>query len=281
MSSFLEGILCCCGRRRSEDEDANERASLLPPVEDGPSILAYDSTSIDHQKAKERLHVIVKAKEGRMVRVLSRVPFNLRNEPANGLSHASSSRSNRSPSTNVSYADGRVTDQHGGGYDGEQFSPRYRPSPSVSRSVSTTSVQQASNLQTSTDDLSDPYGEHKLKVQLVPTSKNNKRVYSRRGRSKTKHGRLADDIDELVKVPTLEGIQSVDSGREDLGADQQVFKADEQPAATPGSADIDRPQVTPLSNEESAQIKDLSKQLSPVLKDDFEDIGALTRSWGD
>lgn len=28
------------------------------------SVLTYDATTIDHQKAKERLHVIVKAKEG-------------------------------------------------------------------------------------------------------------------------------------------------------------------------------------------------------------------------
>lgn len=230
--------------------------------------MAYESTSIDHQKAKERLHVIVKAKEGcatflsaypsviqlshyrrRMVRVLSRVPFNLRNEPMNGLAHASSSRSNRSPS-NVAHKD-----QYGGDNDSEQFSPRYRPSPSVSRSVSTSSIQQASNSRISTDDLSDPYGEHKLKVQLVPTPKNSKRVYSRRGRSKTKHGKLGDGSDELVNVPTLEGIQSVDSGREDLGLEQQALKIDEQPSTPSNPESSGRPHITPLSKEEDAQVR--------------------------
>lgn len=265
------------------DEEQGEHTTLLPSNEDGPSTSTYDSTTIDHQKAKERLHVIVKAKEGKMVRVLARGPFNLRNDPENGLPNASSSRSYRSPSTNVSQANTSGLDPYGGDNDSRQSSSKYVPSPSVSRSESASSVQQASISRVSTDEFSEQNLEHRLKVQLVSTAKGNQRIYSRRGRSKTKHGRFEDDAEGASNMPTLEGIQSVDSGRGDFYTSEHLLhpKSDEENAVASGSNNAKRPQVAPLSNEENAEIKAISKQLSPWLKDEFEDVGTLTRSWGD
>lgn len=240
-----------------------------------------------------------------MVRVLSRVPFNLRNDPENGLPNtASSSRSNRSPSTNLSYTHHtRASDQFGRNSNGRRSSSKVAPSPSISRSESASSIQQASMSRVSTDDLTDPYMEHKLKVQLIPTMKSKQRVYSRRGRSKTKQGRFTDEADGTDNVPTLEGIQSVDSGRGNFDAPEEQYpiKNTEEIGASSGSNNADRPQTTPLSDEENLEvrhylnisqiviprsfhlkIKGISRELSSkLIKDEFEDVGMLTRSWGD
>lgn len=191
-----------------------------------------------------------------MVRVLSRVPFNLRNDPTNGAPNASSSRSNRSPSTNLSYGKTQATEQYGAENDSQVSSSKPLASPSVSRSESASSVQRGSISHVSTDDLSDPFTEHKLKVQLVTTAKNRKRAYSRRGRSKIKHGRVGDDTEATEHVPTLEGIQSVDSGRGDLDAsdDLTAFSSGENADPPVTSNGAGRPQVTPLSDEENDEV---------------------------
>ncbi|KAH8119145.1 hypothetical protein DFH11DRAFT_1540006 [Phellopilus nigrolimitatus] len=213
----------------------DERTPFIPLGEDGPSTSTYDATTIDHQKAKDRLHVIVKSKEG----------------PPNE----------------------QILSRHS--------SPK--PSPSISRSESASSMHQASVSRVSTsEDMADPYIEHKLKVHLVPTAKSNQRVFSRRGRSKTRQGRLVEDGELSVNAPTLEGIQSVDSGRGDFdSAESHLLARNEVLDSLPGVSDIDRPDVTPLSDEDNAAIKAVSNDLSATLRDTFEDVGTLTRSWGD
>lgn len=188
-----------------------------------------------------------------MVRVLSRVPFNLRNEPSNGF-NSSSSRSNRSPSTNVST--NHITEQPSGTDPMHRTAQRLPPSPSISRSASASSVQQASMSRLSTDDLSDPYGEHKFRAQLVPTSKSSSHAYSRRGRSRTRHGRISSESNDAGRMPTLEGIQSVDSGRGNfhehdaplLGKSSEVVSTREEQNSAGGA------EIVPLSKRDNDEV---------------------------
>ncbi|THH10659.1 hypothetical protein EW145_g1171 [Phellinidium pouzarii] len=279
MKSILGSLFCCCSRRKDIDAVQDEHSHLLPSVEDRSQIPTYDATTIDHQKAKERLHGIVKSKEGKMVRVLSRVPFNLRNDPMDGPANTSSSRSNRSPSANVSYTYNRSL----GHFRGQDMSRRSssKPSPSVSRSESASSMQQVSVSRFSTTDELDPYLEHKLKVHLIQTVKSNQRAFSRRGRSKTRHSRPAEDGDEQAKAPTLEGIQSVDSGRGDFNVSGYTALGQDEELKSPSGSGVEGHGVTPLSNETNVVYKAISNEISASLKDHFEDVGTLTRSWGD
>ncbi|KAI5119856.1 hypothetical protein M0805_000690 [Coniferiporia weirii] len=281
MNGILVSLFSCCSRRKPIDATLDERAFLIPPSEDGPSIPAYDAASVDHQKAKERLHGIVKAKEGKMVRVLSRVPFNLRNAPTDGHANTSSSRSNRSPSTNLAYPHNRSLDYMHRQDTSRRSSSKH--SPSVSRSESMSSMQQVSVSRFSTtDDPTDPYVEHKLKVHLIPVVKSNQRAFSRRGRSKTRHSRHVEDADDLENAPALEGIQSIDSGRGDVDMPDNVAPGINGGSDFPsGSTGPGEPKMKSLGDEENADLKTFSNELASILKDDFQDVGTLTRSWGD
>ena len=193
-----------------------------------------------------------------MVRVLSRVPFNLRNEPSNGFA-SSSSRSNRSPSTNVST--NHITEQPAATDPMHRAYQRVPPSPSVSRSVSASSVQQASISRLSTDELSDPYAEHKFRAQLVPSSKNGQ-AYGRRGRSRTRQGRLSSESNEVGRLPTLEGIQSVDSGRGDFHEHegQLLGKFTEAVGPKDGQKSSSGVEITPLSKKENDEVSALTQE---------------------
>lgn len=136
-----------------------------------------------------------------MVRVLARVPFNLRNDSLNAISNASSSRSS---SANMLYSQ-----DHDPEYFNEQGVSRLS-----SRSASNSSILQASTSRFSnSDDVFDGTVEHKLKVQLVPSAKSKTRILGRRGRSKTRYGRAEDTEGQYVSG-VLEGIQSVDSNQD-------------------------------------------------------------------
>lgn len=178
----------------------------------------------------------------KMVRVLSRVPFNLRNDSANEVSNTSSSRSDRSLSANISYPqDGTVE------YFNDQGISRLS-----SRSASASSIHQASTSRLSaSDDLLDGSTEHKLKVQLIPSAKSKMRILGRRGRSKTRYGRLLDDSEDQIMAPTLEGIQSVDSNRDDVHPTTGIDPAQPEATAIPDvNSKGDMPYKEPLSIED-------------------------------
>lgn len=181
-----------------------------------------------------------------MVKVISRdSPFNLRNQ--SGLGSTSESRSTRSPSANLSYyVSGSEQTPMGRRYD----SSRRRPSSSISRSESTSSMQQASMSRVS-DDMTDPYSEFKLRIKLIPSAKSNQRIFSRRGRSKTRQGRFRDDPEN---VPTLEGIQSVDSSRGEFYDTESHTLNGVSGVLKTGATSSTRPKVTPLNEEDNAAV---------------------------
>ncbi|KAL1671915.1 hypothetical protein EV122DRAFT_272071 [Schizophyllum commune] len=83
--SFLRAALSCCLGKRPRDvrDDVipNEESRLIPPVTDEPSGSSLPNVStVDQQKIRDKLGVIVRAKEGRMVNVHAAIPFNLHNQ---------------------------------------------------------------------------------------------------------------------------------------------------------------------------------------------------------
>jgi len=80
-------------------------------------------------------------------------------------------------------------------------------------------------------------------------------------------------------VPTLEGIQSVDSGRvelEDANVNRDALDSHKHPSDAGGSG------IMPLNGEDNAAILALSHDISKSLQDDFkfEDL-EISRGWGD
>ncbi|KAI0249632.1 hypothetical protein BJV78DRAFT_657555 [Lactifluus subvellereus] len=94
----LFSLFCCClrSRQHSLPDHLNETSPLIPPSDDVPCVtsdysifyltdIPFSSRPaarhiiVDHQRMKERLGVIVRAKEGKMVNVNAPLPFNLNN----------------------------------------------------------------------------------------------------------------------------------------------------------------------------------------------------------
>ncbi|KAN0091319.1 hypothetical protein V8E55_004885 [Tylopilus felleus] len=86
---MLALVLSCCGVRHRPHVPPDERTPLIPHSDDTPT---PQPRVIDHQKLKERLCSVVRAKEGKMVNVSAQFPFNLHNQDN------SSSRSSRNVS---------------------------------------------------------------------------------------------------------------------------------------------------------------------------------------
>lgn len=194
-----------------------------------------------------------------MVNVLSRVPFNLRNEPG----RASSSRSHRSTSATLDGPAHTISTSDAAHLEiSRTSSPNKRDSPPLSRSESMSSMQQRdgggggtlSRVSTS-DELYNR--EPSLKVILIKTAKSHARALSRRGRSRTRSGRYPENGDLEDGIPTLEGIQSVDSGRAIFHVgDTSLNTEDENPVSdnVDTAALPDRPIVDALSDEDDAAV---------------------------
>ena len=224
--------------------------------------------------------------------VLLRAPFNLRNEPSSSQANVSSSRSGRSPSSNYNRLYNRNLDFNEGDLS-QNSSPK--ASPPKSRSESNSSLRQGSLSHASaTEDI--PYDrEPILKARLVGTSKGAPRVFNRRGRSRTRSTRLITDTTS-EGLPTLEGIQSVDSGR--INVTNPLGNGNSSKEAFPSGSSAEA--IDPLNEDEDAtvctatkfhcatsliitQILAISEELSKSLENslNLEDIGALSRGWGD
>ncbi|KAI9455243.1 hypothetical protein BJY52DRAFT_1188468 [Lactarius psammicola] len=83
----LLSFLFCCLRPRSlaSSDEPNENSRLIPASEDVPPAARH--VIIDQQRMKERLGVIVRAKEGKMVNVNASLPFNLNNNTTHRPHH--------------------------------------------------------------------------------------------------------------------------------------------------------------------------------------------------
>ena len=105
----------------------------------------------------------------------------------------------------------------------------------------------------STDELSDPYGEHKLRAQLIPSSKSSSHAYGRRGRSRNRQGRISSDSNDAGRMPTLEGIQSVDSGRGDFHEHDAPLlgKSSEVVGPAEGQKSAGGAEIIPLSKRDN------------------------------
>ncbi|KAF8883082.1 hypothetical protein CPB84DRAFT_194434 [Gymnopilus junonius] len=112
MAAFLTNILACCfrgGRRRAatitDIETPNERSHLIPAVTNIDEYISpspADTLASSQQKLKERLSSIVRSKEGKMVNVNSRLPFNLHNQKHSVSIDPSNSQSSSSRSVSTS-----------------------------------------------------------------------------------------------------------------------------------------------------------------------------------
>ncbi|KAI0319116.1 hypothetical protein OF83DRAFT_1170515 [Amylostereum chailletii] len=92
MSLFSQLFCSCCGPREKHSSEPDERSRLIPPVEDVVSPLPRH-VIVDQERMKERLSVIVRAKEGKMVNLHAPLPFNLHNKALHDHLDPSSSRS--------------------------------------------------------------------------------------------------------------------------------------------------------------------------------------------
>ena len=165
----------------------------------------------------------------KMVNVHSKLPFNLRNEPL-GYANASSSRSNRSLSTNLN--------RHRNRFDMHDTDAIHNSSPSISRSESVSSMQYAAASQISAGE--EPEQRQVIRARLIPNPKSYQRVLSRRGRSKTRQGRFTDDSETVENVRPLEGKQDPDVSGGDNDTSEQ--------------AGINRRTIIPLSEEDNAAV---------------------------
>ncbi|THH20944.1 hypothetical protein EW146_g505 [Bondarzewia mesenterica] len=93
-------ILCCCCRARSDSSASqlDEHTRLIPHTDESDASIPRNAATVDQERLKERLETIVRARAGKMVSVVSPLPFNLHNQSLHQQSDASASRSGRFPS---------------------------------------------------------------------------------------------------------------------------------------------------------------------------------------
>ncbi|KIM45697.1 hypothetical protein M413DRAFT_345832 [Hebeloma cylindrosporum] len=102
---MLSLFSCCLQRKPSTTfERVDERTHLIPPATESETSLSPDAFVVDRQKLEERMERIVRAKEGKMVNVNSRLPFNLHHKNLTSIPtrHASSTSSSNSRSASTS-----------------------------------------------------------------------------------------------------------------------------------------------------------------------------------
>lgn len=73
-------LFSCCGASDEIQETYDESSHLIPSESVQPPVIYSNVGLLDHQKVRERLGLIVRAKESKMVNVASQIPFNLHNQ---------------------------------------------------------------------------------------------------------------------------------------------------------------------------------------------------------
>lgn len=79
----LKRIFCCCIVDDGNDVNQVDESTHLIPSQEEPNVSYSDALlqlQADQRKLRERLGLIVRAKEGKMVNVGSQLPFNLHNQ---------------------------------------------------------------------------------------------------------------------------------------------------------------------------------------------------------
>ncbi|CAA7263014.1 unnamed protein product [Cyclocybe aegerita] len=109
MAGVFERIFgCCLSRKRSQilNVQPDERTHLIPALNEPVGSSLPSVYVVDHERMKERLSTIVRSKEGKMVNVAARLPFNLhnRNLSVTLLDPSYSNTASRSPSTSTSHS---------------------------------------------------------------------------------------------------------------------------------------------------------------------------------
>ncbi|KAJ7759600.1 hypothetical protein B0H16DRAFT_1533875 [Mycena metata] len=107
MPASILQLLCCCIRPEVSPEDdptviPTETTHLIPNSAGLSSRRLPGAMIVDHQKLNDRMSIIVRAKEGKMVNVSARLPFTLQSATAN--SPLSSNGLSSSPTASTSTA---------------------------------------------------------------------------------------------------------------------------------------------------------------------------------
>ncbi|KAF8965640.1 hypothetical protein BDZ97DRAFT_1918190 [Flammula alnicola] len=249
-------------------ETPNERSHLIPASTDSTPTSLPNAFVVDHQKLKERMGHIVRSKEGKMVNVNSRLPFNLHNkklsvtiEPSSSSRSASSSTNNRpslnfSPLSSTPHTHAQVQAHVGAPLTSVQH-------PDVSRSSSVASRE------TSTHDSDKSIRSPILNVRLVRglPSGHSGAASARRGRAKRKGG---DSSTNGSVVPSPVEQQPV-----------QETPVEEGPGSLDSTVDDGTPRVQTI--QPSGILPNPTLSISPASTVAFklQDTGPLTVSWGD
>ncbi|EIN11176.1 hypothetical protein PUNSTDRAFT_124657 [Punctularia strigosozonata HHB-11173 SS5] len=269
MSGLLGQIFGCCLRNRSPSPPTipDEHTRLLDDPHELPHPILRQPP--DHQKLKERLDSIVRAKGGKMVRVNAHAPFRLR--PSDPLADTLDPSSSRSP----------------------------LPSPSPSTlSLSAVDSSLASL---------PPPPEHRpplLNARLVEPESvltfSRGRPRSRRVTQDTDEG--AEDVQVSVEAPTEEEeegesrggsrassrIDSLASHEHEYDDDGQNHhhhhSDDDHDQTTLAKRQQEQEQEQEEEEEEEESDVDLLKTPQPVHREfviRYQDAGSISRSWGD
>lgn len=94
-------------RKSSIPSVIDEESRLIPDTAEPPPVL-QNIVVVDHDKMKERLNEIVRSKEGKMVNVNSQLPFNLHNRVLSNLDPSSSRSASLSTSPSHTKQNGRA-----------------------------------------------------------------------------------------------------------------------------------------------------------------------------
>ncbi|KAF8814817.1 hypothetical protein BYT27DRAFT_6960675 [Phlegmacium glaucopus] len=256
---FSQLFSCCVQRKPSNNfKTPNEQSRLIPPTEEPTP---NDELLIDHQKFKERMSSIVRSKEGKMVNVNARLPFNLHNKnlsatmgaSSSGSRSASGSSTNR-PSLNFSpLSPSSQSHEHIQGYVGAPLTPVTHPV--ISRDSSLSREPSAHESETST-----PILNLRL-VKSLPSASIG--IAARRGRARKKYGEnnASATVIQQESLPADSGLPASDGTVADH---------------TPRGEDF------PLHAAETIEPKP-TLSISPASTVDFilQDTGPLTASWGD
>ncbi|KAH8107662.1 hypothetical protein BXZ70DRAFT_911959 [Cristinia sonorae] len=269
MDALFRQCFSCCIRARSRSPAGpDETSRLLDPPRDAvlPSAPTY---VVDHQKMKERIGAIVDSKKRMMVNVNAPLPFNLQNKPLHLKFDPSTSR--------------RLSDTSSGAPGSRR--PSYSParsrdlSPSLQTSNSTASLHQG--------DTSFPPGVFNdngarvpvFNARLIPVN-GAFRVGGIRGRSTTR-GRLGRHGEERGRSTPELGQQVDENGSGDDGSEVVNIATGSVSAFVEGETNR-----TPTMHSPSTirQAEDMfgSEGVTPQdFKFRIQDVGKLSRSWGD
>ncbi|KAG0700823.1 hypothetical protein DFH29DRAFT_929852 [Suillus ampliporus] len=251
---MFDFLFSCCGiRQRQRDPTVPDEHTFLIPATTTGETPTPQPRVVDHQKLKERLGIVVRTKEGKMVNVNAPFPFNLHNQCLGDP-----------PSRSVS----------GGTLDSCRRTSRSPGRDSLHKSYSRTSLQQDPEGSASQgNDAVDGRGDQCkpiLNVRLVSTPASNGANRAINGISRGRpgrgieHGRLGVVSANHISRPE-DNEENVDEDNDALTPNPQMHASGEDPD---NSSDSDPSEP---SHDHAIYTEDFT----------IRDAGAISRSWGD